>query len=281
VKVVVLGAGGQLGQVVAARAAAHGHDVLAWARRDGDVTQPAALGAALAAAKPDAVFNCAAYARVDEAEDEPLQAFAANAWALRELARLSRRHAFTLIHYSTDFVFDGIAPGPHRETDTPNPRGVYASSKLVGEWFAAEAPAHYILRVESLFGGPAQKSSVDLLLSGILAGREVKAFADRSVSPSFVVDVAEASLALVERRSAFGLYHCVNSGSTNWLELTETLARLAGRTDAAITPVKMAGLAMRVPRPLNAALSNDKLRAAGVAMPSWQDALARYIAMLS
>lgn len=275
-KVVVLGAGGQLGRAMV-RHAARGHDVLAWTRGQVDITDPEVLGTALRSATPAAVINCAAFARVDEAEDAPVDAMAANAWALRDLARLARELNFILMHYSTDFVFDGVAPAPWRETDTTNPRGAYAISKLIGEWFAADAPRHYVLRVESLFGGEAAKSSVDVLLSGLRAGHEVRAFADRTVSPSFVDDVARASVEMLERGVPFGLYHCVNTGSATWLELTHELARLAGVSGPTITPVNMAGLAMRVPRPLHAALSNDKLRAAGIDMPTWQDALARYV----
>ena len=278
--IVVLGAAGQLGSVMVSRAS-RDHQTTAWARRDLDITAPEALRTALTAARPDAVINCAAFARVDEAEDAPAEAFAANAWALRDLARLSRELDFTLMHFSTDFVFDGAEPAPRRETDTANPRGVYAASKRVGEWFAGEAPRHYVLRVESLFGGPAAKSSVDVLLDGLLAGRDVRAFQDRTVSPSFVDDVADASVALLERGAAFGFYHCVNTGATTWLELTRELARLARVSDTGITPVNMAGLSMRVPRPLHAALANDKLRGAGVPMPTWQDALARYVSTRS
>ena len=276
--VVVLGAGGQLGQSMTTRARARGYNVSAWTRREVDITEPKALAAALAEAKPSAVFNCAAYARVDEAEDEPAVALAANAWALRDLARLSQSLGFTLVHYSTDFVFEGSVPAIHSETDETNPRGVYATSKLLGERFAAEAPAHYILRVESLFGGAAGKSSIDTLLNGLIAGREVRAFADRTVSPSFVDDVSDASMALVESHAPFGLYHCVNSGYTTWAELTRAAARMIDRPESLVVPTNMAGLTMRVPRPLYAALSNEKLRGAGVAMPTWQDALARYIA---
>ena len=277
-KIVVLGAGGQLGHVISDRASARGHSVTAWTRHEADITQPEALSKALADARPEVVFNCAAFARVDEAEDAPSAAMAANAWALRDLARQSRALSFTLVHYSTDFVFDGGGTEPHQETAPTNPRGVYATSKLIGEWFAAESAAHYILRVESLFGGLSQKSSVDALLDNLLAGRDVRAFADRTVSPSYVVDVADASLELVERGAAFGLYHCVNTGHTTWLDLARTLARLAWRPSSIVVPVNMAGLTMRVPRPLNAAMSNAKLRSAGVDMPSWRDAIERYVA---
>lgn len=275
-KIAILGAAGQLGRTMVRRAAVK-HDVVAWTRAEIDISNPMRLGEALESARPAAVINCAAFARVDEAEDAPADAFAANAWGVRNLARLSRELGFTLVHYSTDFVFDGIEPALRRETDPTNPSGVYAVSKLVGEWFAAETPRHYILRVESLFGGDEAKSSVDVLLAGLRADREVRAFADRTVSPSFVPDVADASINMLERGSPFGLYHCVNSGATTWLALTQELARLAGIATPKITPVNMAGLAMRVRRPLHAALSNEKLRMAGIDMPAWQDALSRYV----
>ena len=275
-KIVALGAGGQLGRAIALYAT-RGHQVVALTRAEADITDSEHLREALRAAAPEAVINCAAFARVDEAENAPAEALAANAWAVRDLARLSRELNFTLVHYSTDFVFDGLEPALRREADAANPHGVYAVSKLIGEWFAAEAPRHYVLRVESLFGGEGAKSSVDVLLSGMRAGREVRAFADRTVSPSFVHDVARASVEMLEHGVPFGLYHCVNTGSATWLELTRELARLANVPGAAITPVDMAGLSMRVPRPLYAALSNEKLRAAGIDMPTWQDALARYV----
>ena len=280
-KAVVLGAAGQLGQSVVATARARGHQVSAWSRSEGNITEPKTLAAALRAATPGVVFNCAAYARVDEAEDEPDVAMAVNAWALRDLARLATELGFILVHFSTDFVFDGVADRLHTETDPTNPGGVYATSKLIGERFAADTERHYTLRVESLFGGPKAKSSVDMLLRGLIDGRTVTPFADRTVTPSYVEDVANAACALVETGAPFGLYHCVNTGATTWYDLTVHAASLLGRPTSLIAPARMAGLTMRVPRPLKAALSNAKLSAAGVVMPTWQDALARYVATLT
>ena len=168
-KIVVLGAAGQLGGAIVE--AAGRHDTTAFRRADLDVTDSAALTRALTAAAPDCIINGSAFANVDAAEDAPVAAMAVNALAVRTLARIATSLNAILVHYSTDFVFDGVAPGLHPETLTPNPSGVYASSKLLGEWFAAETPRHYILRVESLFGGAAAKSSVDTLLNGILEGR--------------------------------------------------------------------------------------------------------------
>ncbi len=275
-KILLLGANGQLGDAV--RGAATGrHDLTPLTRAEVDITNSAALDDAVRSASPDAIINCAAFARVDEAEDEPVEAFKANANAVRTLARAAAASGAILVHYSSDFVFDGAGGGPNTEATPPNPRGAYAMSKLVGEWLAADAPRHFVFRVESLFGGARRKSSIDGMLENILAGRPVMAFSDRSVSPSYVLDVAAATLAAIERPIPFGLYHCVNSGATTWSALARELARLAGRPGAEILDTKMADLTMRVRRPLNAAMSNEKLKSAGVAMPAWQDALERHV----
>lgn len=275
-KIAILGADGQLGSTLAARAR-RGHDVAAFGRSL-DLTDGRALAASLRGARPDAIVNAAAFAEVDDAEDHPVTALAVNAWAVRDLARLARELDATLVHFSSDFVFDGAASAPYVETDAPRPRGVYAMSKLAGDWFAADAPRHLVLRVESLFGGAPAKSSIDQMRVRIRAGDAVRAFADRVVSPSFVEDVADAVMRALERPVPSGTYHCVNSGHATWLEVARYLARAMGRPDAPIEPVNMAVLDMRVPRPLFAALSNAKLAAAGVAMPSWRDAIDRYAA---
>lgn len=253
------------------------YDVVRPSRAELDFTKAADVRAAVAAAHPDVIVNCAAYNFVDAAEDEVMEALAVNAWGPRLLARAAEETGAVLVHFSTDFVFDGRASQPYTETDPPRPQSTYAISKLCGEWLVRESPRHYILRVESLFGGARAKGSVDQLLSAIMTGREARAFSDRIVSPSYVDDVARATEALIGQLAPFGLYHCVNGGATTWLELARELARLAGRPDAVITPVAVADVPLRAPRPKYAALSNDKLRGVGIEMPSWQNALERYV----
>ncbi len=231
----------------------------------------------MARAKPDVIVNCAAYTNVDAAEREPLAALTANAWAVRALARAAADINATLVHYSTDFVFDGAADAPYHEDDRPNPRGVYATSKLLGEWFAAEAPVSYVLRVESLFGGPRGKSTIDRILQNIRTGTEVRAFADRTVSPSYVEDVVSATMQLLERQSPPGVYHCVNSGWTTWAGVAHELAEISGKPSAPIREVSVADVPLVPPRPKFAALSNAKLTSQGIDMPSWQSALRRYV----
>jgi len=180
------------------------------------------------------------------------------------------------VHFSTDFVFDGTAATPYTESDAPAPPNVYGQSKLVGEWMAAGSPHHYVLRVESLFGGPAAHSSIDKIVTALRKGQPARVFVDRVVSPSFVDDVVEATWRLVETKAPYGTYHVVNTGESTWYRVAEEIAAILG-VPPILEGMRMADVPMRAPRPRYCALSNARLRAAGVDMPSWQDALARYL----
>ena len=272
----VTGAAGQLGEAMSAQLGAR-HEVVALDRSKLDLANSDAALDSVAAICPDVIINCAAYTDVDGAEKDPSAALVSNAWAVRTLARAALDINATLVHFSTDFVFDGSQEHPYSEDDAPSPRGAYASSKLLGEWFAASVPSHYVLRVESLFGGPRARSSVDKILDNLKAGHEVRAFMDRTVSPSFVDDVVTATMALLEQKAPTGLYHCVNTGWTTWSGLARELAQLIDRPDAPIVDIPMASASLVAPRPKFAALSNAKLAALGIAMPTWQDALRRHI----
>jgi dTDP-4-dehydrorhamnose reductase len=275
-RMAIVGARGQLGAAVVEECRT-AHDVSAFAHGDLDVTDDRAVAAAMDRVRPEAIVNCSAYNDVDRAEDQPILALDVNAFAVRALARAAAVHGAAFVHYSSDFVFDGTSRVPYTEEDVPNPRSVYAASKLLGEWFAVDAPRAYVLRVESLFGraagGPA-KSSVATIAKAIREGREARVFSDRVVSPTYVIDAARATRQLLERAAPPGLYHCVNSGCCTWFELAREMARILN-VDARLVPVRMADARLRARRPQYCALSNEKLRDAGVVMPEWQDALAR------
>jgi dTDP-4-dehydrorhamnose reductase len=274
-RVLITGAGAQLATALLPEFAGSG-EMLALRHGELDIADRAAVQRCVADFRPALILNCASYNHVDKAEDEPEAALRANAFGVRVLARSAAEHDATLVHYGTDFVFDGQATRPYTEDDAPNPPGVYASSKLLGEWFALEAGRGYVLRVASLFGGVPAKSSIDFIVDAIIEGREARVFSDRTATPSYVVDVAAATRALVARGRP-GLYHCVGSGSCTWYELAREAARLLGREhDARLTPVLMSDVPLRAARPKFAALSNAKLTAV-TPMPTWQDALARYI----
>jgi dTDP-4-dehydrorhamnose reductase len=289
-KALVIGAAGQLGTATVARlnggSEKHGSetnsvrfDVVPLTRADVDLSDAVALRDAVLGLKPSIILNCAAYNLVDQAEDDPRPALDVNAFAPRVLAEAAEETGATFVHYSTDFVFDGKGTQPYTEADPARPQSVYGSSKLLGEWFAAQAPRHYVLRVESLFGGTYVRSSIDKIITTIEKGEETRVFVDRVVTPSYVEDVVTATLALIDRGAPYGLYHCVNSGETTWYGLAEEIARLLGKP-ATLAAVKVAAVKMRANRPQYCALSNRKLADAGVVMPSWQDALSRYLAVV-
>ena len=278
-RVLVTGARGLLGAAII-REFSSSADVRALDRAALDVSDDAAVAAAVAAHRPDVVINCAAYNDVDGAETDPVTALRVNAFAVLALSRAARAAGATLVHYSSDFVFDGESDRPYTEEDNPNPRGAYAASKLLGDWFALESDGTYGLRVESLFGDAGQagarRGSLGTIVNRIRAGDEVPVFVDRTVSPSYTADVARATRILVETRAPAGLYHCVNSGAATWAEIAaEAARRLTVPLRMKALTLETAGL--RAPRPRYCALSNAKLAAAGVVMPTWQDALRRYL----
>ena len=275
--VVVTGAAGQLGAATALAWTAAGHEVSGLTRTVLDLTRPADVRTMIGAIGPDLIINCAADNHVDAAEAAPLPPLATNAWAVGTLARVASDLDATLVHYSTDFVFDGESNRPYTEADAPNPRSVYGMTKLLGEMLATDAPRHYVLRVESLFGGTTGGSSIDRLWSLMASGEQAAAFSDRVVSPSFVDDVVDATRTLVESRAPAGLYHCVNTGHGTWLEVIDHLRQLGGFPASLLSARRAADMTFPAPRPLFAALSNAKLREAGIPMPSWQDAMTRYV----
>jgi dTDP-4-dehydrorhamnose reductase len=279
-RIAVVGARGQLGAAVV-HVCRERHEVMAFDHAALDLTDADAVFSTITSVRPDAIVNCAAYNAVDAAEEHPVEALRANAIAVRSLVRAAGTAA--LVHFSSDFVFDGAADRPYVETDQVNPLGVYAMSKLLGEWLAIEAPRGYVLRVESLFGrapdGAAAKGSVAAIVNALLAGQAPRVFEDRTVSPGYVLDVALATRTLLEREVAPGLYHCVNGGFCTWLEFAHEAADLLGIA-AQFDSVRFADVTFAAPRPQYCALSNAKLAAAGVVLPSWQDALARYLSGL-
>jgi dTDP-4-dehydrorhamnose reductase len=287
-RVAVFGARGQLGAAMVhefrERAASPGRNaVFAFDRAAVDITSPESVAVALDRVKPDVLINCAAYNAVDAAEGEPVEALRVNAFSVRTLARAARDHGATLVHYSSDFVFGGTGHRPHTEADRVNPLSVYGTSKMMGEWFAADAPDAYVLRVETLFGrfpdGPPEKGSVAGIVNGLRVGTVLKVFEDRTVSPTYVMDAVRATRELIERKAPAGLYHCVNSGCCTWVEFALEAARLLD-VEPRIQPVRLADMLLRARRPLYCAMSNEKLAAAGIPMPTWQDALGRYVSTL-
>jgi dTDP-4-dehydrorhamnose reductase len=277
--IMVLGAGGQLGCALVGQLSSSAV-VQARHRSELDVTDPGAVSAAVGRVRPSVVINCSAFTDVDGAEERQEEALRVNGIAVGVIARAAAAVNASFVHYSTDFVFAGREDRVWREDDLTEPKGVYAQSKLVGEWLAADCPQHYVLRVESLFGGPQRKSTIDRIVTSLREGRETTLFRDRTVSPSFVDDVAWATAQLLAGNAEPGVYHCVNSGGTTWLGIGEAIAVRLGVDRRLLVAASVNDVKMKAARPQYAALSNAKLAAAGVSMPAWEEALTRYLGRL-
>jgi dTDP-4-dehydrorhamnose reductase len=276
---VITGAAGQLGGALVEGLAAD-YDIVASTRADVDITDHAAVMTHVVGAGPAVILNATAYNNVDGAEGDAITAFNVNALSVRSLARAAEATGAILVHYGTDFVFDGRTNRPYAEDDAVSPSSVYGQSKLVGEWMAATIKSHYVLRVESLFGGARRRSTIDSFVDALREGREVRAFHDRQVSPSFVDDVVTATRELLRGRAPYGTYHCVNSGYASWVAVAEEAAKRLGVAQANLRRVSVNDVRLLAMRPQFAALDNAKLAGVGIVMPDWRDALGRYIARL-
>ncbi len=272
----VTGSHGQLGRAVLDEASARG---LAAEGRDIDtldITDPDAVARWVSMSRPDAVINCAAYTAVDDCEAHESEARAVNATAVDHLARACNAVDATLIHVSTDYVFDGTADRPYRETDPVAPIGAYGRTKLLGERAAAAAIHHLIVRTAWLYGHGG-RHFVDAIRGQVERGTNpLRVVGDQHGSPTFSVDLAAAMLDLAER-SAVGVVHAVNRGDTTWHGFAQEIVRLLG-ADVEVRAVTTDEFPRPAPRPAYSVLDTTRLeRLLGRPMPSWQNALARYL----
>jgi dTDP-4-dehydrorhamnose reductase len=275
-RVLVTGSKGQLGAAFVTRLSALGH-VAGVDVDELDIADSPRVRDFVRACRPTAIINCAAFTDVDGAESRPLEAFRVNAEAVWCLAGMARELDAVLVHYSTEFVYDGTLGRPYTEDDEPAPQSVYGMSKLAGERFARQAERSYVLRLSSLYGGHARRTTVDWILRQAQAGQRVTAFADRTVSPSYVPDVVEATLDLVVNAAPFGLYNCGSVDSCSWAELAERALAACGRPDL-LERVPFVANPNKAVRPKNCTMSSAKLCSQVARAPRrWSDALDDYI----
>jgi dTDP-4-dehydrorhamnose reductase len=274
----VLGAPGTLGRALSEELPALGWRVGAAARADGDLRDEAAITALLARWRPAVVFNAAAYTDVDRAESEPELAEAVNVRGAEIVARAAAAAGAVVLHYSTDFVFDGELERPYDERDAPAPLGAYARSKLAGERLVAAAgPRHFVVRVGCLYGRGG-RNFPSTLVRRLRAGETLRVDRERRGSPTWVREVARVSSALA-RTEHFGLYHCTAHGETSWAAFAQRVARLLDLPESRIEEIPTAALRSRALRPRRAILDNRNLRAHGLdTLSAWEEALPAYVA---
>ena len=279
---VLIGAAGQLGSDLARTFDGLG-TLVRLTRQDIDILDIDTTAATLTDLRPTHVINTAAWNLVDRAEDEPQAAFALNGDAVGTLAAVCDRLRATLVHFSTDYVFDGAKRAPYVEDDPPNPLSAYGESKLAGERLARERCARAIVvRVAALFGiarssGKGGTNFVETMLRAAGSGRPLRVVADQVTTPSYTVDVARAVWRLVTAAPPPGLYHVTGGGETTWYDFARDIFRREGLTPA-LTGVSAAEFGARAKRPAYSVLAHRALRALGhPEPPSWTDGLARYL----
>ena len=279
-RIAVIGAAGQLGSdlvpLLGDRAIPLGHDQI-------ELTDAASIAAALDLRKPTHVINCAAYNLVDRAEDEPDAAFRVNAFATRNLARWCAAHEIPLIHISTDYVFglDSAFGKPWTEADPTGPVSVYGASKLAGETFVRSlCPRHLVVRTCGLYGDRAARGKGNFVETMLRLGRErpeLRIVADQRCTPTSTADLAHGIVRLVEAEVT-GVCHATNSGDCSWFQFAEEIFRLANLPVKAI-PVTAAEYGAKARRPDYSVLDGSRLKSlTGALLPSWQEALAKYLA---
>jgi dTDP-4-dehydrorhamnose reductase len=254
-------------------------DAVCWDREDVDVMDFPALRARILGlgSVPEAIINCVAFNDVDGAEEQSDRAFALNADYVRNLARLAGKIGSRLVHYSTNYVFDG-EQGEYAETDPPSPQSVYGHSKLRGEQLAAEnTDRYYVIRTAVIFGPKgasdlSKKSFVEIMLDLARRTDTIRAVEDEMNSVTYAPDLAAATRRLLEAAPPSGIYHVSNSGGVSWYEFAKEIFRVAGKR-VTVLPVPSTHFPRKARRPKKAILLNTKLPP----VRSWQEALQEFL----
>jgi dTDP-4-dehydrorhamnose reductase len=287
-KLLVLGAGGQVGLELRRLAWPSGYDLDAFGRDGVDITEREAVAAAVARERPDIVINAAAYTAVDRAETEPDAAWASNCTGPANLAAACRDAAIPLIHLSTDYVFDGSKPGPYREDDPVKPLGVYGQSKEAGDCAVREALArHVILRTAWVYSAHGHNFVKTMLR--LAAERPVlRVVADQIGSPTGAADIAAAIGAIVQQLDAgnshWGTYHFAGGGTVTWHGFAQAIFELATPwrgPPPLVEAIATADYPTPARRPANSVLDCSRIgEVFGIVPRPWRQALAEVIGEL-
>lgn len=284
-RILVFGRVGQLGTALAELLDPL-HETIFLDQPEIDLSAPDSVVAHVREHAPDLVVNAAAYTAVDKAETEPDLADAINAQAPGAMALACADAKIPLLHYSTDYVFDGSASAPYRENAPVNPRSVYGRGKLAGEQAVAQAiDQHVILRTAWLYSYVGH-NFLKTMLRLAAEGKSVRVVDDQIGSPTYAWDLAQASAAVVEalaqgRDDIYGIFHATNAGVTSWHGFAERIFDLAGYDDVELVAISTDEYPTPAPRPAYSVLCCERLQEAfGVTLPEWPDALARCIARL-
>lgn len=279
-RLLVTGADGTLGWEIqrAARRVTAGVDwrVAGHTRETLDITDPEAVRRAIGIVSPAVLINCAAYTDVDGCESNEIEALRVNGEAPGRLAQVCGETGVLLVHFSTDYVFDGTATRPYSEDDPVHPISAYGRSKLAGEEaIRASGADHLILRTQWLYGHHG-KNFVDAILLRAAAGEKLRVVNDQHGAPTYARELAALTLAAIGKKVR-GTCHAVNAGICTWYDVARTALTLAEMDPAVVTPIPTEEFPRPARRPAWGVLDTARLQRAGLRLSPWQDALETYI----
>lgn len=274
-KVLITGENGQLGQAFST----HMHDladIKSLSKQEMDVTNPFTVEKIIQTFRPNYVIHTAAYTAVDQSEKNPKHALEVNAIGAWNIARSCRKYGAIMLHFSTDYVFNGKKETPYVETDHPNPQNIYGLSKWLGEEFVLQtAPESYVIRTSWLYGHGG-KNFVNTMKDYALRKKQIQVVDDQIGSPTYANDLVKACIELLEQ--PFGIYHIRNQGSCSWYTFARAIYKEIDADPDLVMPIATKDYGALAPRPAYSVLSMDKLVKSGIAPPrSWRDALVDFV----
>lgn len=282
-KVAVIGGNGQLGRDVSAAFSREGHAVTSLTHQEIEVSSPASVRESLGALRPELVVNTSAFHHVEKCEADPAHAFAVNGIGARNLAQITQEVGATLMHISTDYVFDGRKNAPYTEEDVPAPLNVYGNTKVSGELFvSATNPRHFIVRTSAIYGeNPCRAKGglnfVELMLKLATERNELRVVDDEFVTPTPTAQIAQQLVAL-SRSSDYGLYHATAEGSCSWFEFAAAIFDLT-KTKIRLEPARPGEFPIKVARPKYSVLENQALKSRSLnVFTHWKEGLENYLA---
>jgi dTDP-4-dehydrorhamnose reductase len=275
-KILLLGHKGMLGSDLLLKLSAE-HEVVGMDKEEIDIVSASDCEKAIKGIEPDIVINAAAYTNVDGCETAKDECFAVNAEAVKNIAGACRNKNIRIIHFSTDYVFDGTAKQPYKEDHQCNPINTYGASKMAGERYLRSLSDNYILIRTSWLYGAKGKNFVQTILDKAKTKSKLTVVDDQVGSPTYAKDLAAAADLLIEQ-NAQGIFHLTNRGSCSWYQFAIKILQESGLDDIEVTPIKSDQLQRQAMRPAYSVLSMQKfIQTTGKTMQPWQLALQDYL----
>lgn len=274
-KYFITGVGGQLGYDLKEELLNRGEkNIVAPTTQELDITNRQAVLDLIKAEKPDVIFHCAAYTAVDNAEDDKEKCFAVNVEGTKNIVDASIEIGAKILFMSTDYVYDGTKDSPYLETDNLNPQSVYGESKALAEKEVMRNSKYYITRISWVFGKNG-KNFIKTMLNLSKTRDTLNVVSDQIGSPTYTKDLAKVLVDMAHAEK-YGIYHVTNEGYCSWAEFADAIFKKAGK-NMKVNYIESKDYPQKATRPKNSRMNKDKLKSNFKSLPTWEDALDRYL----